>query len=501
MESDTKSLRYYFGLALAVLLLAVANLHIGQSEFGGYDLSVVIDSGWRVMNGQIPNLSFISTLPPSLYLLVAAAFRVFGVNWFAILITESLLYLLFCFLGLRLCWLLRSVRGNSRERYLPFIYIAAQSLLLLSVNHLYHSTMAIRVATYSILATYTLIRQTSSAQRAREATAHVGFSFAFLLLCKPNTAWAALLFCILCLAMDRRLWLPALQAVVAAAVVDAALLAVFHISFYNAFVGYFGVSNRAVPRMFFPGSSIPDGPVLLTYGLLVYPAIKIIQIIWQDRSREWASSTVLLVVSAALVSLIGFGTNWDLKIVDVPPFLIGAAILADTNAERYKRLIRPLLWSCSLFLIFATYMGVDRFRMKAVGPWAGPTYGPLITIHDQFFGDFKARQVFAEILSQVDIVSKSVAGQKIFFGPRMEFLYARNGFVSPAHVPVWWHPGTSYPLSLEPTVDKAWEDDNFDVLIFAKNDRTRFPGILRGFIRMNYIQDMSFKAIDVFYRR
>src|SRR5579875_2133758 len=92
---------------IACLCIAILNLPLLQYRFGGYDLSPLIDSGWRVYMGQVPNRDFICTFPPILYLAVALAFHVFGIHWLAITITGAIFPLVLTAAGLHVLCTLR----------------------------------------------------------------------------------------------------------------------------------------------------------------------------------------------------------------------------------------------------------------------------------------------------------------------------------------------------------------------------------------------------------
>ena len=502
MKSDARILTKYLLIFLVAILFALANIHFGMYEFGGYDLSALIDSGWRVMSSQLPTRDFIATLPPSLYLATDIAFKLFGVHWNSILLAEDFLFLLLCALGLRVCWILHTESEPEQHSPLALVYVALQSVLLLSVNHLWHSTMASAFGAYAILATYALLRCSLTKWRI-ELNLHLAFVFAVLLLCKPNTAWTALLLCLFCIFISRH-WIAGFRALGLAVLLDIALLTAFGITPYEAFAGYFGLSERLLPRLFIVGIYPERNKkwavvLMITYLLLAPVALKMIRVIRQDQLRQWLAPDYLLCLGAVVVSLIGLGTNWDFKIVDVTSLVLGAAILMEIHPENHRSLSRPLLWSTILLLLFALFLGVARIRMKEVGAWAGSSYGQIDEIHDRFFGNFKTRQAFDDVLRDADLVVARSSGRQIFVGPRLEFLYAREGLRSPAHLPIWWHPGSSYSLSAESQIEKIWEDDRFDVLIFAKHDRTRFPTKLLNYIDTNYTQDPTFNSLDVFY--
>lgn len=489
---------------LAVPLLALLNLHMGMSEFGGYDLSALIDSAWRVRLGQAPNVSFICTFPPSCYLPVELAFRLFGLHWVLLLIAEDILYLLLCLLGLRLCWIVGAFHGEGAARSLAWMYVAIQTIPLLTANHLWHSTTASALAAYGVLATHTLLALAGTPHRW-EAAAHVALAVAGLALSKPNVALPAILLFAACLAADKRSRRFVLPVFLAAAALDLLVLVPFHITLLDVLRGYADASGRAQPFLFFVGI-YPQGDLIglitvpLTYYLLAVPALPFIAHFRERRpfrptAQEW------LCLGAGLITLVGLGTNWDLRIIDAPPFLMGCAVAATLMAARYARMVRPTQWSIAILFLLAVALGAGRIRMWVVGPWAGPRYGPKVMIHDRFFGTFQTRQAFAELLQESDAVVSHARGERIFFGPRMEFLYARDRIASPLHLPLWWHPGSSYALSQEPGIDDAWEQAHFDVLIFAKNDRTRYPAQLLNDMKSQYSFDGHWKQIDVFYLR
>lgn len=499
------SFQKYAGIFCISVLIAIANLYLGQHEIGGYDLSSIIDSGWRLFIGQSPGRDFICTLPPSLYLFTRIAFGVFGVRWASIFIAQSALYLVLVALGLRLCWILKSVSAAHSSFLVPAIYVVAQSAPTLAVNHIYHSTTASTFAAYAILAAYVLTHQLPLSQR-REVVCHLTIAFAVLLISKPNTAWPAVLICAACLLRVPRLRAAVIVCLVAAVLTDVFLLRAFHIGVFDAFAGYAGLSGRAVPKLFIVGIYPDPSPmgmrsVFLTYFALCIPIFWIVYIAIHERRQIWASPSDLLCIGAALISFAGFGTNWDLKISDLPPILVGLILLAMTSPERQRLLVVPLEGSSILLVLVACWLGIGRIRMECVGPWAGPGYGQKVEIHDAFFGDFVTRQFFRDVLNEVDVATAHSAGKTIFFGPRMEFLYAREGLSSPTHLPPWWHPGSSYPLSSESEVEQAWEEQHFDVLIFPKYDRTRIPLALLRRIDSEYRFDGSQKAIDIFYRK
>ena len=83
----------------------------------------------------------------------------------------------------------------------------------------------------------------------------------------------------------------------------------------------------------------------------------------------------------------------------------------------------------------------------------------------------------------------------------MEFLYARELIASPLHLPNWWDPGSSFPLSREGEVVRAWERNHFDTLIFLHDDQAQIPNQILDDIRTEYAPVPGTTTIDVFVRR
>ncbi len=77
-DSD-RSYRGYFWLligSIAALAIALANVGLPIVNAMPMDIAIVLDSGWRILNGQIPNLDYYSPLGPLTSLLVAFGMKV-----------------------------------------------------------------------------------------------------------------------------------------------------------------------------------------------------------------------------------------------------------------------------------------------------------------------------------------------------------------------------------------------------------------------------------------
>jgi hypothetical protein len=239
--------------ALFCLCIGLLSLKLLQYRFGGYDLSPLIDSGWRVYTGQAPNRDFLCTFPPILYLAVALAFRILGVRWFAITVAGAAFSLLLTIAGLRIIHLLRTSVPEPRLRWLALLYCALQMTLLLAIGFPWHSSWTEAVSLYALLATFALSTSTSHLRSVRiELLTHLCLAESLLLLAKPNVALPILLGCTIALVIARRVR-EALLELLGAAFLSSLLLAFAHTTLLSTFRLYFELTSRFRPGHFLAG--------------------------------------------------------------------------------------------------------------------------------------------------------------------------------------------------------------------------------------------------------
>ena len=83
--------RTRFAILIGITISIVAfTIWCGLSQVGAFDHSALIDTGWRLLNGQTPYKDFPCTLPPGFYLGTLYAFKLFGVYWQSLVIFEAL---------------------------------------------------------------------------------------------------------------------------------------------------------------------------------------------------------------------------------------------------------------------------------------------------------------------------------------------------------------------------------------------------------------------------
>ena len=491
------------GIIVVACATSIYNVFALQYRFGGYDLSPLIDAGWRVSSGQIPNRDFICTFPPIVDLAAAEAFRAFGVRWVALGITSSAICMILVLLGLRIVSVLRAVLGDKPALFLSLTYSALYLMPFLVVGHLWHSSLTEGFILYALLATYALIVvNPASRSRRVELLFHLWLAESLLLLGKPNTAIPAIFLCVAALLIARLpVWFPLLTTLFAL-IGDSLVLMRVHTSLISTFQVYSHLTSRFAPREFFDAvfqdPTVAGVLELLIVYSTVLPVLWLVLRVTLRRPIQLRNDPVaVLALGACVISLIGFGTNVVFKIVDAPCMLMGFALLslkaegdpsiADSAVKVWRG---SFAYITTTLFILAVFLSATRAFMQGSSVWGYDSCGvPIVDDHqDAFFGDFHCCKPFFSILAESDVALAEHPGKSVFFGPRMEFLYARDHIASPRGLPLWWHPGSSYSTSSESDVVRAWQSDRFDRLVFLHHDRTRLPTALLTLIARDYIQ-------------
>ena len=470
-------------LFLACLLIASANLHFLQFRFAGYDLSPLIDAGWRVRSGQVPNRDFICTFPPLLYLSVALAFRTLGTRWLAVTVTGALFSLAITLAALGITALLRPHLKDTKTRWLALVYCGLQMTPLLAVGFPWHSTWTQSAAIYALLATFALLQSNPNSTTTRPETwkplLHLALAQALLLLAKPNVAWPMLLTCDLALLLARK-WQCTLAATAAATALASLALAFAHTSLWTTFTLYSQLTSRFRPNHFFTGIFYDrDFAVGIQHWVVYVLLLPVVVWLLMQLLRPKAATPLpirALAIGAALATWIGMGTNVEFRLVDAPCLLLGAALLSLVTPSRGAFAQATISAATYTLLLIALFYGFSRARMQEAGVWAeAETCGAEATTIDPFFGAFTSCRNLLSVLDETDTALRTANPPSAFFGPRMEFLYAREHLASPRGLPLWWHPGSSYPLDAVPQIVQAFDQDRPAMLIFLHDDRSYLP--------------------------
>ncbi len=478
--------------ALAVTLFI---LHFGNQQFGGYDFSILIDTGWRLVSGQKPYIDFVCTVPPGFYLGLKYAFGIFGVNWDAQLYATAILAVAAFFW---IFWLFSLLVESRLASFLLSLTIVCAAILTL--DFWWYNNVTSVAATVSFLSCLAFLK------RPLRATTQVSWVVSFALLClmKPNVAGllAAGSVLLALLATRHRTRFAVLT-------LTGFLLAI-------AFLAFNGISLKGMLASY--AAAAAGRGALSTFGFRGYSELYLTRIAvcligmslpflpWLSRFATAVRDAnlqkiayLLLFVLAPLISLFAMFTNGELKEVEWPLFIAAASILLFEYFGHHWRLRRFYVAFLCALAVSTLYLGAVRIRVAGIGrhtffEWNDATVSP----GKPFFQNLTSSSQFRSVLGQIGQVLKDNPSP-VFFGPRLEFAYAVFELSSPRRLPVWWHPGTSFRAADEPELLAAWRAHHFATLIFLKDDYTYYSLPFLRIIKGTYHQDNGFPGLTVFH--
>jgi hypothetical protein len=538
-------LYYGVGAALAVFI-ALFILHYGMHQIGGYDQSNLVDSSWRLFKGQTVYVDFPFTLPIAYTLGGKFAFQWFGVYW------RSFIEMMALFAVPTFAWslfLLAQLFGRSWTTLLWAMSVQIFSAMM-AAYWTYNPITAVSAVLYTLSATYWL-------RRPQEKIAMASYGAALLLLAtmKPNVAGILIPGVSVLLFASAKLRWNLIWISLGAFALFLAFLAVNNMSFTGTITGYLSVARRGASLAPF---LIDLDPLEKCMGLVVLISILLPAILALSQSREnprslvsWIPAAAMLVgfcffiankenkpvgeatifvpVALALIlgrrslrslspwiptfvllaGLYGFITNSEQKLVDMPPVLCAAILLAAemrspvflTEGPVFQMPVwwnRYLALACVVLSVTALAQGVARDRIQSIGPvqffeWDDSRH----TIADGFFKGLHCGDVLDEVIKEVTEVMRRNPSSTFWFGPRMQWGYAAFDKSSPLHEPVIWDPDTMFDDSHREFYFNNFLQNRRQVLVLFKNDVTHYTQEEVQRISQQYNVDQSFPLLTI----
>lgn len=496
-EDSVASRRGFYAVAFLVGGgLGFSIFHFGMSQFGGFDHSVVVDVGWRLVQGQKAHIDFPCTLPAGFFLGVKYAFQLFGVAWRSLVLITVIFSLGLFFWSL---WLLLQFQP---DRWLAlFMAVTIQSMSLLLVSYWWYNPITSATAAVFMLAAVFWW------QRPECRGAQISYFFALFLmaLMKPNIAGiiVPLTTAVFVFSKVHRLRVLLLSAGAFAAFVG--FLWLNEVGLSALLKGYLTVAERgATLKNFLQDLSVSERRLsLLALALAILPAMASAFVVRQP----W------LPLAGMLAGGYGFVTNGELKLVDLPPILVASFILAAglkrnaPNPSSSSLLELPPRWrrylaiACVILSFAGMAEALTRQRVKAIGPNAFFEYqlAPL-PFPGGFFKDLRSGDILQETYRQIDDLLHQETNSSVMFGPRMQWGYAAFGRPSPRNQPIWWHPGVSFAAADEALYFSRILESHFDVIVLLKNDVAYFSPYFVQTLEQHYQVDQHYTCLTVLRR-
>jgi hypothetical protein len=482
---------------LVAVLLFVGIWWLGLEQFRGYDNSDLVESGWIQMGFLRPFLDYPCTKPPLFFIGVKIAYLVFGVRWLAFpLLTGTFTVASFFLLARQF-----GACGIS----------PAWSLMLATTAELGTNVMSSYWSYNPIASIATIMVFVSTLACLRESEEWtkwllLAVSLVLLILGKPNSWPVGCCPLVLFFGSRRqraRVCITALVAVLASVAICRAygypLLSLLHT--YSQLA-----SSRGNPLELKPLEDYlaPERTIVIAIVWIMVVMFVALIVARRTEVRTFWREYFCCVV-AGLTSLEMFATNYEIITANLMPLVV-ALFLAGYrpwSGRGFDKLSRPfVVYVLAFFLVASIYWSVTRLRIRDIGEFAFFEYPATERIHQGFFTGLHTGPRMIRVLAQIKDVVQRNHKARFFFGPRIEFAYAAFSLPAPKGLPIWWHPGTSYSETDLPNVVRSFDRDDFDVLVFLKDDYTRVPFEICFYITHRYRRVSDYGSeLDVYVKK
>lgn len=494
---------YPAAIAAIALGLGAAIHALGMRQFGGFDMSLVVDFGWRQLQGQRFPADFPNTTPPSFLLGTLWAFQLGGVSW------QSVVDLFALFSMAAMVWVLllwRALFGRPWLAALLAVSLVTMALMPLS-SWWYNPVTSVACVVFA---------QSSALawQRPLQRWSWISWAMATALLAsaKPNVAGIMLPSVALLFLGSREHRRQAAVSGIAALAGLEGLLRAYGASLADFVAGYLQVSERGIVL----GPAFVNAPAFImvtVFGGLALVLLPLLTLV--PRTLQPGSDHRLAFIGAVTIGAgtLAFVTSGEIKLVDVvivqAGLLIwGLAVGLSPSLDAADAVSRQTL--AGRYLVAVAVLGIGlgagvamtRQRVYSIGP--GTFFEHEVRpapFADGFFKGLTAGPRLHETHAELARLLNGQPKRPIFFGPRMQWAYAAFAQGSPAGEPVWFQPGFSFAASRKDAYFAEVLGRRFELMVFLKDDYTFFPPDFIARLRPSYERVPGFAFIDVYRRR
>jgi len=474
-------------LFLAALLGAVV-YKLGMHQFGGWDEGLLVHAATYYEQGFKPILDFPCAMPP-LFMAGARCIALLGLRW------TSFTLLAAVFTALTTLWIFFLLRtaGLPRHWGLVLALCVEASTMLVTPFWWFNNSSAISVVLL-FLSVLSCLRQ----PRRMLPWISVSLALAMVVASKPNDLPAALLIFVLLATKDKWQWVKTLSACAGALgifllICRAAQMPLLQLLRSYAEIGKLrGSPLQLLPLMEPPWPEREFQIIFILAAVLCFLVIFVASV--KHRPSHWPILTACAI--AGLTGIEMTCTNSEIKTSDLCVILVASAILCLRPWEAQQVSVRRktlLVGWVSVFLVMSVFFAVIHVRILRIGEGAFFEPFPTATIHSGFFSGLEAGPRLQRVLQQTNRALSSYPSQKVFFGPRMEAMYAAfNRSVTPG-MPLLWDPGNLFSPARLPRLLLTFQQDDPDLLIFLKEDYTRM-GLVAFYMR----KTATYQRIDTY---
>jgi hypothetical protein len=482
-------------LATACTFLWLFIMHFGNRQFGGWDYGILIDTGWRQIQGQRPYTDFITPNPPGFNLAAKYAFRLFGVNWNAQLYLTAFFA---CSSFLWMYWLLQQLVLKRVAAF--FIAFAIETVTVLALCFWWYNNSTAIIATLFFLSSVLYVKE----PLLKSVQISYCLSLAFLVLMKPNIAGLLGAGCILLGVISTSEKARFVLLTFGSLAIAMLIIALNGISVHDMIACYHAAAIERGGLSTFGLSELSWTQCWMILGRIVVLSIPILVLVYRRSQTAhqmgWrAAAFDMMFALTCLVALYGAATDGEFKDLECGILIAAGAITV--FGMQPPPMFAKRLYIALIFTIVSTNLvsGALRLRVKGIGVF----FVENDTSHHvdtSFFKDLYASRYMTEVVKET-ASAVSLDRDSIFLSGRLGFEYAVNRLSSPLGLPLYWQPGTSFARKDEDKFINEWQLHHFKTLIFLKDDYPFYSNKFRSIIQDGYERDDHFPHITVYHSR
>lgn len=520
-----------FLVFIANILVILIFLHFIPLGSAGIDGSIILNTSWMLKNGFTPYIDFLTAAPP-IFILSCKFFSFFPITWFNYGIYSLLVSIVF-FNAFN--FLLRLIGFNLYEAITSsFVFLL---LTVMQGHFLWYNNLTALFCTISVVLAFRLLQLSRLSSLLEFRTHFLFLSFSgvvsgLLLLCKIN--WIGAFWIILTAAqyVFLRRYKPAFKLFVIILIPLATVYlctSFLGFSLLDIYYNYSDWSSRVASLMwdnaFAKHIYLAVAPLLLisllnlrTYFsdafrvFKVYPSLAVPISLKPPFLSSLPSLylwSILFIPLAFVGTLMAILTNNSLKIVDIAPLIAALQFLFIPSFKlsfplfHFFRILKSEFFflSCLPLLVFSLFTMCFRISRTYSFP---PYYINVPLTSPNPNGVFAGTKLISDEVIKMAVIRKFFNSSsfsadrdlKVFFGPRIDYMYSDLSIVPPRHLPLWWE-----AYSLDHTLsDKkyfplaSFQDDPPHYIVLW--DTTFLPSRLVSWIKSNYlsqtVQELTF---------
>ena len=499
MNSVSKSNSFIIGFTLILsVFVYFFTFDVFQFQFGGYDLSPLVDCAYRLKNDEIPYIDFINTLPLSMIGWMKITLTFIPYNW-NFLLLSSILHFYFVIFSILIIYF--KTKNYENKNILFALILISITIPIITTNHIWHSIFSQLNAVVVILSTTFLIIEENP---KRIIYSVLFLFFGFLFFSKQNVGILICMSVFLIFFINNKFIIDKKLFIISSILITSILfyyilfvsLFDFSFSFYEIGKSFFGISGRAIPQINQLAEVFYFNKPNLVLLLLFAVASLVILYKTLKRYKETLFVYHLII---QLIAYFAFFTDWDIKINNLPIIITSDLICLFFLIKMKDNFIFILISFITFIFLYSISLGLTRYRMRSVGYGTFFENTKLTKIDSGFFKGLNVTPKFISINEELKFLITK--GDKLFFGPRMEWAYTQFNLISPAKMPLWWHPGSSFSLKDTNSIFVNFKENNFNKLIFLKDDKTRIPlSIVKYIDNQDFYFKKKTKYLDIYYK-